>query len=220
VKTLNLAITHIFTDLLTEARHRHAMECYVSIYKRAHALVQWFDHVISKTINKDGQTLHQECANLQRELKQERMVLIKEKVRSNLGDDAADKIVVPDSKPVEESAEPEIAMLGVIEADAVSQAGDLAEADKNDTTTDENASAPTPLPLKHKAPAPNMDDIFGNIEELKKQHEEQQKEYEKQQELAKTRANAGLQDKLAARRSRRRRQQANEAEMQALAGQA
>ena len=56
----------------------------------------------------------------------------------------------------------------------------------------------------------------GNIEQLKKEHEEQQKEYEKQQELAKARADQGLQDKLARRRSRRRRMQANEAEAEKL----
>ncbi|XP_072020564.1 uncharacterized protein [Amphiura filiformis] len=216
MQTLNLAITHIFTDLLTADRHRHAMDCYVVVYKRSAALVQWFDFVINKTILKDNEKVVQECSSLQKELKAERMSLIKEKVRDKLGDEAADKIEIKeDESPGEDDKEPEFAALAVIDADTVSQAGELAEM-KTEST--ELANAPTPLPLDELAPAPNMDDIFGNIEQLKQQHEEQQKEYEKQQEIAKARADQGLQDKLAQRRSRRRRMQANEAEANALGG--
>ena len=60
--------------------------------------------------------------------------------------------------------------------------------------------------------------LTGNIEELKRQHEEQVKEYERQQEVAKTRADQDLHSKLAARRSRRQRQAAQESEMAALQG--
>ncbi len=45
LQVLNLAINHVFTDLLTPERHKHAMECYVSVYKRTGALIQWCDHV-------------------------------------------------------------------------------------------------------------------------------------------------------------------------------
>ena len=46
----------------------------------------------------------------------------------------------------------------------------------------------------------------GDIEGLKKQHEQEMEEFQKQQEVNKARMDAGLQEKLRARRSRRRRQ--------------
>ena len=45
METLNKAIANIFTDMMHADRHKHAMECYVTVYRRSAALVQWFEHV-------------------------------------------------------------------------------------------------------------------------------------------------------------------------------
>lgn len=90
-----------------------------------------------------------------------------------------------------------------------------AEAEAGEDSAD---APPKPVPLSELAPPPNQEDLFGNIDQLKKQHEEELAEFEKQQELNKTRVEQGLQEKLRARRSRRRKMQAQEAEASALSG--
>ena len=50
----------------------------------------------------------------------------------------------------------------------------------------------------------------GNISELKDQHEKELAEFNKAQETNKARMDQGLQEKLAARRSRKRRQELHE----------
>ncbi|XP_782060.3 formin-like protein 6 isoform X2 [Strongylocentrotus purpuratus] len=216
IETLNKAIANIFSDMMHPDRHKHAMECYVTVYKRSAALIQWFEHVINKTINKDLEKTAKNCASKQKELKMERMKLVQEKVKEKLGADVASRLQARsqanDAELIEDKDEPELAML--VDADSVSQAGDVGVAPEGST----EMNAPTPLGLEDLAPTPAMDDIFGNIEELKKQHDEQVKEYERQQEVNKTRADQDLQSKLAARRSRRQRQEAQEAEIAAMQG--
>ena len=82
----------------------------------------------------------------------------------------------------------------------------------------DNAAGPKPAALSELAPPPSEEDLFGNIDQLKKQHEEEMAEFEKAQELNRARVDQGLQEKLRARRSRRRKIQAQEAEATALSG--
>lgn len=63
--------------------------------------------------------------------------------------------------------------------------------------------APTPVPLSELAPPPNNEALFGNIEQLKKQHEKEISDFQKAQEMNKARLQQGLEAKLAARRNRR-----------------
>lgn len=123
------------------------------------------------------------------------------------GDDQApepeDKEGVPEAPPSEEGqSSPE----GGEEPPAEAEAGEG------------NAAASKPAPLSELAPAPTQEDLFGNIDQLKKQHEEELAEFEKAQEMNKARVEQGLQEKLRARRSRRRKIQAQEAEENALSG--
>ena len=50
--------------------------------------------MINKTILKDLESATRDCATKQQELKQERLKLIKEKIREKLGGEAADRIVL------------------------------------------------------------------------------------------------------------------------------
>ena len=58
-------------------------------------------------------------------------------------------------------------------------------------------------PLIELAPVPDMDVLFGNIEELKTKYEEQVAQFSKAQEVNKARLDQALQDKLQARRIRK-----------------
>ena len=43
--TLTRATNNIYTDMQTQDRHTHAMQCFTVTQKRAAALLQWFDQV-------------------------------------------------------------------------------------------------------------------------------------------------------------------------------
>ncbi|XP_071826424.1 uncharacterized protein [Apostichopus japonicus] len=211
IKTVNTALQYIFTDMNTAERHKTALDCYMTMYKRSAVLMQWFDRIINKTILTDLDKASKECAAKQRELKLERMKLIREKIREKAGDEVANKLEI--TEVTEEDGETEDSeLVDLVEADNVSQAGDNTEG----LGSDEAGTGPTPLPTEELAATPSMNDIFGNIEDLKKQHEEQMKQITEQQELSKARANEDLQAKLAQRRSRRNRMAQQEAEMEAL----
>merc|ERR1712150_426247 len=103
----------------------------------------------------------------------------------------------------DDDLEPELA--NIMEAGRVSQSGDLPQGDGGQQLAASNdPAAPTPMPLNELAPAPNQDDIFGDIDELKKQHEKEM------EDVNKARMEQGLQEKLRARRSRKQRLDAQE----------
>ncbi|XP_033107396.1 uncharacterized protein LOC117109247 [Anneissia japonica] len=122
ITTLNTAISNIFTDMRTTERHQHALQCYSVVWRRSSALVQWFDHVITKTILRDLDAATKECAAKQRELKMERLKLTKEKVREKMGDEVADTIEIQQDVGEDKDEEPELLML-MVDADKVSLDG-------------------------------------------------------------------------------------------------
>lgn len=74
-----------------------------------------------------------------------------------------------------------------------------------------------PKPLTELAPIPAQDVLFGNIEELKTKYEKQVAEFSKAQDVNKARVDQALQDKLRARRSRRKRVELQQLETSQLA---
>lgn len=84
--------------------------------------------------------------------------------------------------------------------------------DEGEAGPAETETATKRVPLSELAPAPTAEDLFGNIDQLKKQHEDELAEFEKAQEMNKARVQQGLQEKLRARRSRRRKIQEQVAE--------
>jgi len=207
VTTLNRATNNIYTDMQTNERHTHAFQCYNTTHRRAAALLQWFDHVIKNTITKDYDKGHADVDSTTKALRKERLRLIKEKVKESTGKDVNIKGEMDLGR--DDDLEPELA--NIMEADRVSQSGDLPQGDGGQQLAASNdPAAPTPMPLNELAPAPNQDDIFGDIDELKKQHEKEMEEFNKAQDVNKARMEQGLQEKLRARRSRKQRLDAQE----------
>ena len=132
-----------------------------------------------------------------------------------------DELVTEDAPP---TAEEEIAKPGeVAKEEGDDQAPEPEDKDGvPDAPPTEDGQSPSEVgeapPAETDAPAPTQEDLFGNIDQLKKQHEEELAEFEKAQEMNKARVEQGLQEKLRARRSRRRKIQAQEAESSALSG--
>ena len=86
---------------------------------------------------------------------------------------------------------------------------DAAVGTEMQTEADDNGDPPKikAVPLEELAPAPTNDELFGDIAELQSLHKRQIQEFEELQENNKTRMEQGLQAKLRARKSVRRKAQ-------------
>jgi len=169
--------------------------------------------VINKTISKDLDAVTKMVQDKEKELRAERLALIKAKIRESQeekGEEASNLDIDNDLLTMEmefsDEAGTEMNIVCAAEADAVADAGDLdgEKVDEGLKVDGEDIRGGTPLPSAELAPAP--DALFGNIDELKQQHEREIAEFNKAQDLNKARMEQGLQEKLAARRSRKKRQ--------------
>ncbi|XP_069102788.1 GRIP1-associated protein 1-like isoform X2 [Argopecten irradians] len=185
IDTLSHATANIYTDMTSEDRSIHAGECFSTTYKRCAALLQWFDTVINTTITKDLREATDNAAEAEKHLRAERMRLLKE---------MADKQNVVFN--VDESVKHKDESQGMQGSD-IKPVGDVQEDN-------------TPAPVQRNIAAlPSQDEIFGNMEELKKKHDQRIGEYQKIEEMNKARVAQGLEEKLAQRRQRRMEQRAS-----------
>jgi len=191
--TLTKATMNIYTDMQTPDRHGHAQQCYTVTYGRASALLQWFDMVINTTITQDLEGVVKLTKEKQKQLRAERLSCIKEKIRESKGGSQVDLSIADEmdlgDEPEEELAFNSSDVAFVVEGD---QAAPLQVAEQDDR-----------VPSEELAPAP--DQLFGNIDELKKKHEQEMTEFNKTQDTNKARMEQGLEEKLKARRNRRKR---------------
>ncbi|RUS88124.1 hypothetical protein EGW08_004086 [Elysia chlorotica] len=194
---LDRACSNIYIDMQSAERHQHAMQCYSVTHRRCAALLQWFDNVIKNTIEKDLAKAKAELAPKQAQLRKERLRLMQEKIGGTEDLTLNDKDL-PDEYD-DDMLEPELVAVSQPDKVEGENQGLLAP------TGEGSAPAPTPLPLNELAPPPSQEDLFGNIEQLKKQHEEEMAQIAKTQETNKARMEQGLQEKLRQRRSRRKR---------------
>ncbi|XP_056002664.1 uncharacterized protein LOC125661515 [Ostrea edulis] len=191
VQTLEKATNNIYIDMQSADRHKHAGECYRTTHRRASALLQWFDNVINTVIEKDVLQATKEESEASRALRSERIRLLKEKVEGEGG-----QLDVGDSDlPADDDEDPEIQAV-IFKAEGEEE--NSLKPGNNDV-----GPAPTPIPLNELAPIPSQEDLFGDIEQLKKQHEKEVSDFQKAQEMNKARLQQGLEAKLAARRNRR-----------------
>lgn len=182
VETLEKACANIYTDMRTTERANHACQCYSTTHLRSTALLQWFDAVINKTIVNDRDTTTALAAEAEKHLRAERMRLIKE-----LADKHNIKFDMDNSGFKKDDPQQ-------IQQPDVKPAGDLQKID----------STPETAPQRNIAAEPTQEEIFGNMEELKKHHEERINEYQKVEEMNKARVDQGLQARLAERLERRK----------------
>lgn len=221
------AITNtIFNDVNIPEKYQRSYHAFAALFSKCSHLLQWVDRVRDETISKDLANVKKDYHDKYYELKEERMNLIKTKVKEKLGVELElevkkDELVTEDAPP---TAEEEIAKPGeVAKEEGDDQAPEPEDKDGvPDAPPTEDGQSPSEVgeapPAETDAPAPTQEDLFGNIDQLKKQHEEELAEFEKAQEMNKARVEQGLQEKLRARRSRRRKIQAQEAESSALSG--
>ncbi|CAM1302176.1 Uncharacterised protein g3177 [Pycnogonum litorale] len=193
--TLNEAITYIFTDMQTSERHEHAFHCYDTTYRRAAALHQWMTQVINQAIVRDLASVTEAAKQKSSELKQERVSLIIKMIKERGGTVDYDNVSVAD----EELATPETDLFF----------GDSA-------TPDSSAAMPTPIATAELPPIPSRDDIMGQIQDLKKQHDENRANFISAQDKNLNAVKVRLQERLNQRRTRRSNSIMNAREVQLL----
>ncbi|KAG8177962.1 hypothetical protein JTE90_014705 [Oedothorax gibbosus] len=168
--------------------------------------------VLNTTIAKDLAQVSQESNDKAQELRQERIRLIRLKVKEITGKEVDADARSLDTEADDLAADEQVARL--FEADRLDG--------KNSNLLTANSSlppAPTPVPVSDLAPIPTNEEIFGKIDELRKKHAVEMADFEKAQTINKARTTQGLQEKLQARRSRRSRMQNHEREIEELQSQ-
>ncbi|XP_069944229.1 uncharacterized protein synr isoform X2 [Cherax quadricarinatus] len=194
-------------------RHDHAQSCYSTTYKRANALLQWFDTVINTTIMKDLHDINQKVMAKTLELRRERVRLIQEKAQQMWGTN-----IDLDTTLGTTSVDLDQLSRGLVtDGQAVKVDGDVES---------QRAGTPPPLSEDELAPMPSNTVIFGNmydhyqqqLDNLARQHREEMEQFMREQESNTRRINDNLQDKLVARRHRRARMRVEEAQKKALSG--
>ncbi|KAI1723069.1 CILiary localization [Ditylenchus destructor] len=75
------AIQNAFNDIQSNASLQRAHNVYQSTHKKVASLIQWFDKVINDTILKDLDRSNTNVVRKQRQLREERLELMKKKVK-------------------------------------------------------------------------------------------------------------------------------------------
>nr|XP_053628345.1 uncharacterized protein LOC128685749 [Cherax quadricarinatus] len=131
-------------------RHDHAQSCYSTTYKRANALLQWFDTVINTTIMKDLHDINQKVMAKTLELRRERVRLIQEKAQQMWGTN-----IDLDTTLGTTSVDLDQLSRGLVtDGQAVKVDGDVES---------QRAGTPPPLSEDELAPMPSNTVIFGNM---------------------------------------------------------
>merc|ERR1712141_376171 len=205
VDTLNKATAYIFTDMQTKERHAHAMECYYVTARRCGALLQWISQVVNQTIARDLDDINGKVKEASKNLRGERVKLIKAKVKEVLGKD-----VDIDVKDVNTDVIVNLNLNALAKTEGI----DPKTLQELNLSKEEMAHLAS-LTNDDLAPQPSTSDIFGaQMEVFKQEYEEDTNRYEKILENDRNEVQKSLQDKLAARRQRRARKKIEEKELE------
>merc|ERR550532_1571160 len=206
VATLNKATAYIFTDMQTAERHQHALDCYNTTSKRCGALLQWINMVVHSTIKTDLEDINAKVHQAATDLRKERIRLIKIKAKEITGEDIEIDVGEIDTDVIVDVNINELARTEGIDPNMLA------------TLTSKELEMLRSISQDDLAPPPSQEDIFGQIDAVKKQFEEDHELIARQFEENKMRMEANFQEKLAERRRRRARHNLEEKELAELGG--
>ncbi|XP_064468805.1 uncharacterized protein LOC135383127 [Ornithodoros turicata] len=206
VQTMYKAVRFIFTDMKSPDRYEHALNCYHTTYRRAGALKQWLERVITTVIEHDLAILEDRCHNKFAELRKERIYLIRQKLKAYSGNDTENGNIISDKMGIstrDSGLESDIDdIVADEEVGKVFQPERVWSRGSTSTTPDSNVF-PTPVPVTDLAPLPSTERIFGIVTELRHQHHEQMKALRRAQDLRQARLSRALQKKIESRKHKR-----------------
>uniref|UniRef100_A0AC34QW89 Uncharacterized protein n=1 Tax=Panagrolaimus sp. JU765 TaxID=591449 RepID=A0AC34QW89_9BILA len=194
------AIQNSFNDIQSNASLKKALNVYQNTHKKITALIQWFDKVINDTILKDLDKANTAVAKKQKALREERLVLMKQKVKQQFGHDLD---ITYDSDGPDESEDELLAL----EADQVKDQKDLPGKDLTEilNLSQPEGRDPSPLPLSQLAPIPSKDALFGDVKKKISEYEDTRSTLQKRNFLERERQELALQEKLKIRAQKHRR---------------
>lgn len=167
---MDKAIHTAFRDIQSDETLNKSLEIYKKIHTKVSSLIQWFDKVITETILKDldkangtaslysinSITSSVQVSAKRKALREERLNLMKRKVKEEMGRDLEIKY---DTKFDIEADEELLAL----EAEQVKDQGDLPGKDLKEilNLSQPEGRALTPIPLSRLAPVPSKEALFG-----------------------------------------------------------
>uniref|UniRef100_A0A7E4VDU3 DUF4200 domain-containing protein n=1 Tax=Panagrellus redivivus TaxID=6233 RepID=A0A7E4VDU3_PANRE len=197
---METAIQNSFNDIQSNVHLKKALGVYQNTHKKITALIQWFDKVINDTILKDLDKANTNVTKKQKQLREERLVLMKKKVKEEFGRD----LVIPYDEDVTDDTEDELLAL---EADQVKDQKDLPGKDLTDilNLSQPEGKDPDPLPIGSLAPIPSKDALFGDVRRKISEYEDTRSQLQKRNNLERERQELALQEKLKLRAQKGRR---------------
>ncbi|KAI6222236.1 hypothetical protein M3Y95_00963400 [Aphelenchoides besseyi] len=189
-----------FTDIQSNSSLKKSLSVYQSTHKKIASLIQWFDKVINDTILKDLDKANTNVSKKQKQLREERLNLMKKKVKEEFGRDL--KIKYDKNIPDETDDE-----LLALEADQVKDQKDLPGKDLTEIL---NLSKPegedaVPIVLKRLAPIPSKDALFGDVKHKITELENTRNSLQKRNLEMREKSELALQEKLRLRQQNGRR---------------
>ncbi|KAI6225103.1 hypothetical protein M3Y99_01382500 [Aphelenchoides fujianensis] len=194
------AIQTAMSDIQSNASLKKALSVYQSTHKKIASLIQWFDKVINETILKDLDKANTNVSKKQKQLREERLNLMKKKVKEEFGRDL--KIKYDKNIPDESDEE-----LLALEADQVKDQKDLPGKDLTEIL---NLSQPegedaVPIVLKRLAPIPSKDALFGDVKQKLTELDNTRNSLQKRNLQMREKSELALQEKLRLRQQQGRR---------------
>ncbi|VDD96057.1 unnamed protein product [Enterobius vermicularis] len=156
-KTINTA----FNDIQSNETLKKALSVYKHTHKKVAALVQWFDKVINETILKDLEKANNEIIKKQKQLREERLSLMKKRVKEAMGKELTFDY---DDDTVDELDQELLAL----EADKAEDDDQLPGKQLTEilNLSQPNGRDPTPVSQSKLAPIPDKDALFGGNKEI------------------------------------------------------
>ncbi|KAE9551223.1 hypothetical protein FO519_005572, partial [Halicephalobus sp. NKZ332] len=200
MQLMESAIQSAFSDIQSDNNLKKALNVYQNTHKKITALIQWFDKVINDTILKDLDKANTSVSKKQKQLRKERLELMKKKVKEEFGKDLD---ITYDDDTADETEEELLAL----EADQVKDQKDLPGKDLTEilNLSQPEGRDPSPLPLNQLAPIPSKDALFGDVKKKISEYEDTRSNLQKRNHLERERQELALQEKLKMRAQKRRR---------------
>ncbi|KAI6233822.1 hypothetical protein M3Y99_00873700 [Aphelenchoides fujianensis] len=216
MRQMERAIHTAFTvDIQSDSTLKKSLEVYQKTHEKLSALIQWFDKVITETILKDLDKASTTVSKKQKELREERLKLMKKKVREELGRELEIKYDID----LHDETDDELLAL---EADQVKDENELPGKDLTEilNLSQPDGRAPTPLPLSKLAPIPSKETLFGDVKQKLNELDDMRSSLQKRHDQLRERSEMALQEKLAlsAKTSRRTRNQRQKSAIVPLPG--
>ncbi|KAI6215892.1 hypothetical protein M3Y94_00438100 [Aphelenchoides besseyi] len=169
-------------------------------HEKIAALIQWFDKVITGTILKDLDKANTSVAKFQKQLRVERLNLMKKKVKEEFGRELDIKYDIDLTDPDDEE-------LLALNADQVNDQDELPGKDLKEilNLSQPDGRNPTPLPLSKLAPIPSKETLFGDVKQKLNEFDTARSSFQKRNDLLREKSEMALQEKIRLRQQTSRR---------------